>query len=139
MKHFALFLICFGFASCSCEKEEKTYSPTEMWMIAKDADPTIELVPISNNDVDKRVLCSAYPPDGCIEGSGKRILVSKVELLTIQYETVAQARAAAFKLDQWHAGNWLFDDVTNEPVLESFVQKVFDAKRPALVNEDQNN
>ena len=118
-------------SSCSCQKEEKTYSPTEMWGIAKDADPSIELVPIT--DPEKRVLCENYPAPGCIEGSGKRILVSKVELLTIQYETVEQARNAAFQIDQWHAGNWLFDDVTNEPVLESFVQKVFDAKRPAAV------
>ena len=108
-----------------------------MWSIAVKADPTIELVPISNNDEDKRVLCANYNSEGCIEGSGKRILVSKVQLLTIQFETVAQARAAALKIDQWHAGNWLFDDVTNEPVLESFVTKVFDAKRPS--QEIQNN
>lgn len=96
------------------------------------ADPTIELVPISVNDESKRVLCSQYNAEGCVEGSGKRILVSKVELLTIQFETVEQAREAALKIDQWHAGNWLFDDVTNEPVLESFVTKVFNAKRPSL-------
>lgn len=124
--------VSIALTSCSCSKEEKTYSPTEMWLIAQKADPSIVLVPIT--DPAKRVLCENYPPNGCIDGSGKRILVSKVELLTIQYESVQQARAAAFELDQWHGGNWLFDDVTNEPVLESFVQKVFDAKRPALAS-----
>src|SRR5690606_9200581 len=128
-KILALIIICVV-TSCSCSKEEKTYSPTEMWDIAKKADPTIELVPIT--DATKRVLCENYPAPGCVDGSGKRILVSKVELLTIQYETVEQARNAAFQIDQWHAGNWLFDDVSNEPVLESVVQKVFDAKRPAV-------
>lgn len=101
-----------------------------MWLIAIKGDPTIELVPISNSEPEKRVLCSNYPTDGCINGSGKRIKISKVEMLTIQYESVEQARLAAFTIDQWYAGNWVFDDVTNEPVLESFVQKVFQAKRP---------
>lgn len=132
MRNIALLVLCSFIASCSCSKEEKTYSPTEMWSMAIKADPTIELVPISVNDESKRVLCSQYNAEGCVEGSGKRILVSKVELLTIQFETVEQAREAALKIDQWHAGNWLFDDVTNEPVLESFVTKVFNAKRPSL-------
>lgn len=104
-----------------------------MWSIAQKADPSIILVPIT--DPEKRILCENYPTDGCVIGSGKRILVSKVELISVQYETAQQARAAAFKLDQWYAGNWIFDDVTNEPVLESFVQKVFDAKRPASISE----
>lgn len=116
--------------SCSCSKEEPIYSPTEMWLIGIKADPSIELVMIPDSQPERRVLCENYPGPGCVVGSGKRILVSKVELLTIQYETAAQARAAAYKIDQWYAGNWLFDDVTNEPVLESFVQKVFQAKRP---------
>lgn len=137
MRLFSLLLISLFVTSCSCSKEEKTYSPTEMWSIAIKADPTIELVPISVNDESKRVLCINYATEGCVEGSGKRILVSKVELLTIQFETAAQARAAALKIDQWYAGNWLFDDVTNEPVLESFVTKVFNAKRPSF--EIQNN
>ncbi len=133
MKIFLCFIVLVIVTGCSCSKEERTYSPTEMWFIAQKADPTIILVPIT--DPEKRVLCENYPTDGCIQGSGKRILVSKVELITMQYETVQQARAAAFQLDQWYAGDWIFDDVTNEPVLESFVQKVFEAKRPALIAE----
>lgn len=130
MKFLALIIALPFLHSCSCSKQEPTYSPTEMWLIAKRADPSIELVMIPESQPERRVLCESYPQDGCVIGSGKRILVSKVELLTIQYETPAQARAAAYKIDQWYAGNWLFDDVTNEPVLESFVTKVFDAKRP---------
>ena len=34
-------------------------------------------------------------------------------------------------IGQWYAYNWLFDDVTKEPVLEDFVKKAFGAKRPA--------
>lgn len=124
----SLFTLIFV-ASCSCSKEEKTYGSTEMWSMAQAVDPTIELVPIT--DPEKRVLCENYEMSGCMDGSGKRIKISKVEMLTIQYETVEQARAAAFKIDQWYAGNWLFDDVTNEPVLESFVKKAFNAQRPA--------
>ena len=123
MLKYLILLSCFILTACSCSKEEPTYSPTEMWLMAVEADPTIELVPISNSEPEKRVLCENYPEGGCISGSGKRIKVSKVEMLTIQYESPEQARNAAFQIDQWYAGNWVFDDVTNEPVLESFVQK----------------
>ncbi len=131
MKFLVLSAALLFLQSCSCSKEEPSYSPTEMWRIATKADPSIELVMVPESQPERRVLCENYPADGCITGSGKRILVSKVELLTIQYASPAQARAAAYKIDQWYAGNWLFDDVTNEPVLESFVIKVFNAKRPA--------
>jgi hypothetical protein len=120
--------------ACSCHKQEKTYTPTELWKIAIKADPSIELVMIPESQPERRVLCQNYPSDGCLEGSGRRILISKVELLALQYENPAKARAAAYKIDQWYAGDWLFDDVTNEPVLENFVQKVFNAKRPTLEN-----
>jgi len=58
-----------------------------------------------------------------------------VELLVIQYETSQQACLAAQEVGQWYAYNWLFDDVTNEPVLEDFIQKAFAAKKP-LTPED---
>lgn len=56
----------------------------------------------------------------------------RVELIAIEFETTEAARQQAQSINQWHAKNWLFDDVTDEPVLESFVKEAFDAKNPNL-------
>lgn len=124
--------------SCSCSKEELVYSPTELWFLAKDKDPAIETVPIPNHEAHRRVVCENYQTQGCKEGSGKRILVRKVELLVIQFETMEQAKAEAAHLDQWYARNWLLDEVKGEPVLESWVQTVLDAKRGKEVKKDSD-
>lgn len=120
--------LIFIFLLFSCTKEER-YTTSEMWSMATEVEPDIVLVPIPNHETDRRILCENYGP-GCIKGSGRRILVRRVELITLQFETAEQARAEAKKINQWHAKNWLFDDVTNEPVLESFVKEAFDAKNP---------
>lgn len=112
----------------SCTQEER-YTTTEMWNMGKAVEPNIMLVPIPNHETDRRILCENYGP-GCIKGSGRRILVRRVELIALQFESIEQARAEARKINQWHAKNWLFDDVTDEPVLESFVKEAFDAQNP---------
>ena len=53
-----------------------------------------------------------------------------VEFLAIQFKTENQARAAALKYNQYYAANWLFDEVTNEPVIEDFLKKNFKASNP---------
>lgn len=99
--------------------------------------PDIELVPIT--EPSKRVVCEHYTgSDGCVEASGRRIRVRKVELLAIEFEKESQARKAALAIDQYYAGNWVLDDVVDEPVLESFVKEAFDAKRPSLELNDKN-
>lgn len=113
----------------SCTKKEKTWGPQEMWFHALEQDPTIELVQIPNHEPQRRVLCQNYISDGCVVGSGKRVKVRLVELLVIQYKTPKQACLAAKAVGQWYARNWLLDDVKNEPVLESYVAKIFDAKK----------
>ena len=100
-----------------------------MWFHALDQDPTIELVGIPNHEPHRRVLCSLYRKDGCVVGSGKRVKVRLVELLVIQYQTPKQACLAAKEIGQWYARNWLLDDVTNEPVLETFSKDVFGARK----------
>ncbi len=118
--------------SCSCSKEEVLLGPTEMWSKAVKFDPNIELVFVADTPEgrERRVLCSHYRKDGCVAGSGKRIKVRLVELIVIQYENTKKACLAALEIGQWYAYNWVFDDVTNEPVLEDYVLKAFDAKKP---------
>jgi hypothetical protein len=116
--------------SCSCSKDEpESLGASDMWFKALDFDKSIELVPIPAHESERRVLCAHYDQEGCIEGSGKRIKVRKVELLTIQFEEPGQACEAAKKVGQWYAYAWLFDDVTDEPVLEDFILKVYKAKK----------
>ena len=129
MRALLILLLTFMVSSCSCTKEEPTWSAQEMWFHAVDQDPSFELVPIPNHEPHRRVICENYSLDGCVLGSGKRVKVKKIELLVLQYVTPRQACEAAKTINQWYARNWLLDDVTNEPVLESYVQKVFSAKK----------
>lgn len=103
-----------------------------MWKMAVKKEPSIELVFVADTPEGRlrRITCRAYPSEGCVSGSGKRIKVRLVELIVLQYEKKVSACLAALKINQWYARNWIFDDVTNEPVLEDFVKKVFEAKKP---------
>lgn len=134
MRSILILLPILFLTSCSCSKEEETYSPSDMWRLAQKSEPNIELVPIPQGMEHKRVLCENYG-EGCVKGTGKRIKVRRVELITIQFETVEQARQEARRLNQYHFANWLFDEVTEEPVLKHFVKKVFGAVNPK--EEDQ--
>lgn len=120
-------LLIFVLSSCS---KDNTLGPKEMWAMATKVESNIELVAIPNHETERRVLCSHYYPEGCIPGSGKRIKVRLVELLVIQYEKEEQACEAAKRIGEWYFANWLFDDVTNEPVLESYVVEAFNAIKP---------
>lgn len=113
----------------SCSKDAPIYTNSQMWKLAFQFDPKIELVPIPEGQGDRRILCKNYGK-GCKTGSGKRILIRKVEMIVVEFDTVENARIEAQKIGQYHARNWLLDDVTNEPVLESFVKTVYDAKKP---------
>jgi hypothetical protein len=119
-------------SGCSCSKKEETWGQVEMWKMALSKEPSIELVFLSDtpDGNSRRVLCSQYSQDGCVVGSGKRIKVRMVEILVLQFEKQKQACLAALAIHQWYARNWLFDDVTNEPVLIDFVKNVFSAKKP---------
>jgi hypothetical protein len=108
-----------------------------MWKMAVKKEPSIELVFVADTPEGRlrRITCQAYPREGCIAGSGKRIKVRLVELIVLQYENQKSACMAALKVGQWYARNWIFDDVTNEPVLEDFVQKVFKGTKPESEQE----
>lgn len=97
--------------------------------MAQAKDPNIELIIVT--DPARRILCENYHVKGCIKGTGKRIKIRLVELIAIEFDTEANARAAALAYNQYYARNWFFDDVNGEPVLESFVKEVYDAKIPS--------
>lgn len=125
MRHFifptALYL---SILSASCTKEVK-YSKEALLKRAQAADPTVSFIlPRSIND---GISCSAYT-DGCM--SGHTVKVRNLELIAVEFGTEEQARYAARKIRGYYTKNWVFDDVTGEPILEEFVSRVLDAKKP---------
>lgn len=129
MKIFSLIFCLFLLFGCTGEK--KRYSATELWFKALKFDETIEQVPIPQHEAHRRILCQNYG-DGCVPGSGKRILIRKVELIAVEFIDEEHAKAEALRLNGYFFKNWFFDDVTGEPVLESFVKEAFGAQNPRL-------
>lgn len=91
-----------------------------------EADPTIELVGISNNEEHRRILCKNYG-EGCVKGTGRRIKIKKVEVIAIMFKTTADAKKEALKINQYYARNWVFDDVKGEPIQEKFLIDTYNA------------
>ena len=118
--------------STSCTNKGRYVSATEMWSMARASGEEVELVAVPNSSPHRRVLCRHYEAPGCVPSSGRRIKVRMVEFLAIQFKTEAQARAAALKYRQYYFANWLFDEVTNEPVVEHFLKQYFGAINPHL-------
>lgn len=110
--------------SAACTKELK-YSKEELLKKAQAADPSVTIVlPRSIND---GISCENYT-EGCT--SGHTVRVKNLELIAVEFQTEAQAKYAAKKIRGYYAGNWVFDDVTGEPILEEFVSGVLDGKKP---------
>ncbi len=119
MKYFTLLiLLC-------CTKN--SYTKKEIWEMAKEEDPKLQL--ILPSDQFPAVNCIDYKFD-CMYGM--RVIVLGIHMIVVRFETEKGARDASLRLDAYYKYNWLFDEVTGEPVLEDFVKKVFDAKRPRL-------
>jgi hypothetical protein len=120
---FPLF-ISLSILSASCTKEVR-YSKEELLKKAQAADPSVQLIlPRSIND---GISCSAYT-EGCV--SGHTVKVKNLDLIAVEFMTEEQAKYAAKKVRGYYSKNWIFDDVTGEPILEEFVSRVLDAKKP---------
>ena len=110
--------------SASCTKEVK-YSKEELLAKAQAGEPSVTIIlPRSIND---GISCSNYT-EGCM--SGHTVKVKNLEMIAVEFGTEAEAKYAAKKIRGYYARNWVFDDVTGEPILEEFVSRVLDAKRP---------
>lgn len=128
MKIICFLISIFFLASCSCSKEEPKFTQTDIIDLARKIDPNLEEIQfdLNNTSDPRRVVCSKYGP-GCVLGTGKRLRIRMVELIVIEFENEEAAKLEAARTNQWYSRNWLFDDVSNEPVLIDFVQKAFDA------------
>ncbi len=73
------------------------------------------------------VTCAEYG-EACI---GAHIVgVQRIQMIAVEFTDEASALAAAKKFRGYYSRNWLFDDVSGEPLLEKFVVEALEAKRP---------
>lgn len=122
-------LLIFCLLLCaSCSKSER-WSATEMWFMALDEDPNVRQVPIPTHEQHRRILCINYGK-GCISGSGKRVELKGVEIVVVEFENEDLAKEEALRINQMYARNWVFDEVINEPVVRSFITRVYGAVAP---------
>lgn len=107
----------------SCSKEVR-YSKESLLKRAQAADPSVTLI---IPKLEGAIHCSDYTP-ACM--TAHIVSVKGLELLALEYASEAEAIAAAKKYRGYYTGNWFFDDVAGEPVLEEFIQKHLSAKKP---------
>lgn len=126
MKISKLLFPLFFMLLLSCTRKN-IYTQQELLQMTTRADPEAREVQIPNHEPHRRVLCRDYGP-GCLEGTGRRILIRKVELIAIAFENEDYARQEAYRLNLYYARNWLFDNTFNEPVLIDFITNVYGAQ-----------
>ena len=117
-----LFPLLFLFISC---EEERLYTKSQIFHMAKRVDPTMELIMPSS--IDEGIKCSDYGP-GCVGGVSAMVL--KMPMIAVEFQTEELAKREAMRIGQFYKYNWVFDDVKGEPPLERFVKEAYDAIAP---------
>lgn len=75
---------------------------------------------------------SDYVP-GVNRVSAKTLSYEKLQFYALEFESEAQAKSEAMRLNQYYVRNWLFDRVEGEPILEDLVIIKFKAINPKRV------
>lgn len=126
MKSLKLLLIIFLLAACS--KEDPKWEPLELNEIitrtpggATEVKMSEENTPIAQ--------CVGYGKR-CIPGSGRIYQLGLVKFIAVQFMSEEDAWFTARELGQFYSRNWLFDDVTREPSVETFLRKRVGARAP---------
>ena len=104
----------------SCTKKDPIYTKEDLFFMARDKDPKAELILPSN--INEAIDCSEYG-EGC--HAGHKVMIRGLEMIAVEFDTHENALIAAKSIKAWVARNWLFDDVTGEPVLEKFMIEAF--------------
>lgn len=120
-------ILCF----VACTKKNVPVDKIAMLKMAQDYDPTVK--PILPKDLSSGIRCKKENGDfiygeGCV--TGFQVQVGPLEMDVIEFQSEELARLEALRLDQYFYKNWVFDNVTNEPILEHFVKNAFSARRP---------
>jgi hypothetical protein len=122
MKSFLIIFIIILFASCT---KELKYTKEDLFFKANKADSTTTFV--LPKSMTEGVSCRDYS-EGCL--SAHIVQVQKLDFIAVEFMTTAQSKFAAKKVRGYYVRNWVFDDVSGEPLLEKFVEQSLEAKKP---------
>ena len=123
---FPLFILTLSILSASCEeKVEPKYTKEELYFKAVAIDPDIKF--ILPKSMSEGASCSDYSKN-CL--SAHFVRVKNLEMVAVEFMTEKDAIYASKKYRGLYLRNWMFDDVTGEPILEKFLIEKLEAKRP---------
>lgn len=112
------------FIFIACQKNE-TIDRYTFFHMAKELDPEIEQV--LPKDMASGINCKDYG-EGCLGGFTAK--VKGLDFIYLEFESEKKALKEAKRINGYYRGNWVFDDVSGEPVLEHFIQRIYQAKNP---------
>jgi len=93
--------------------------------MAQEVDPSVAVVLPRN--INEGVSCTSYS-EGC--HSAHIVKIRNLDIIAVEFMNQDQAILCAKKIRGFYSRNWVFDDVTGEPILEKFVEKNLGAKKP---------
>ncbi len=132
-----LTLIAIALITVSCSKEAPKWQPLELNEIvtkspggASEVKMTEENTPISQ--------CVGYGKR-CVPGSGRIYQLGLVKFIAVQFMSEEDAWFSARELGQFYSRDWLFDDVTNEPSVETFLKERLNARAPTKAESGPEN
>lgn len=129
MKSYFILILLFSLLSISCEKVDRI-SKLELFKMAKAIDPSVTY--IMPRDLKSGVRCvgtegELYYGEGCI--GAFKVQVGVLDLTVLEFSTPELAKKEASRIKQFYFKNWVFDEVSDEPMLEHFVKKAFNAQK----------
>lgn len=98
--------------------------------MAQKADPTVK--PLIAESLGGGIRCKEesgkliYGP-GCIGAFKAQVQI--LDLTILEFDSKESAIKEAKRIGQYQYKNWVFDEVSGEPLLENFVKKAFNAKK----------
>ena len=120
-----LLLSSLLFFSCSKSDEKLRLEKPALEDSFKQVDSTYKLI-LPKSIEEGAVSCSSYP-EGCL--SAHIFQLQKLDFIALEYDTHANAQKVGKSINGYVKENWVFDDVTGEPVLEKILKKI-DAVKP---------
>ncbi len=120
-----LLLSSLLFFSCSKSDEKTRLEKPTLEDSFKQIDSTYKLI-LPKSIEEGAVSCVSYP-EGCV--SAHVFQLQKLDFIALEYDTHANALRVGKIINGYVKENWVFDDVTGEPVLEKILKKI-DATKP---------
>ncbi|MBF0359765.1 MAG: hypothetical protein HQK49_02085 [Oligoflexia bacterium] len=112
----------------SCTKKELTHE--KLWAMLIEKEPTaILLMPSQQYPA---IDCKEYG-EGCTYGLTANI--RGIILIIVHFKEEKFAKRAAMRFHGFYTHNWLFDNISTEPLLQDFVKEVFKAESPKKISQ----